>query len=71
MRVQLNSPGAMFCFSTVEGNKVYVDPDQVAYVEVLPDGARIGFSAGGTLVVRDDIRAVHEIIRAYKQGEQD
>jgi hypothetical protein len=71
MQTQSLSTGAMFCFSTLDGNKVYIDPDHVAYIEQLENGAKIGFSGGRAILVKDEIRNVHTVIRAYKQGEQE
>ena len=67
----MDQKGAMFCFSTAEGNKVYVDPNFVAYVERRGEFARIVFSGGFELMVKDEAAGVHEVIRAYKQGEQE
>ena len=63
--------GAMFAFRTVDGNQVYVDPTFVAFVEQRDEMARIVFSGGMELLVRDEVGNVYNVIRAYKQGDQD
>lgn len=73
-RMDTSSPkrdGAMFCFSSLNGYKVYVDPALVAYVEEQKDHSRIVFSGGAELLVQCTPFSAHEIIRAWKQGEQD
>ena len=64
--------GAMFCFRSVDGHKVYVDPALVAFVEEREKNSRIVFSGGAELLVEHPgAGSAHEIIRAWKQGEQD
>ena len=64
--------GAMFCFRSLDGNKVYVDPALVAFVEERPDASRIVFSGGAELLVeQNQMGGAYQVIRAWKQGEQD
>lgn len=63
--------GAMFCLRSLDHNKVYVDPSQVVFVEERHDGSRIVFNGGAELMVSNDQLGAHEVIRAWKQGEQD
>lgn len=69
-REKAKRDGAMYCFRSREGNKVYVDPALVAFVEERENDARIVFSGGAELFVdRPSASSAHEIIRAWKQGE--
>ena len=63
--------GAMFAMKTLEDKDVFVDPELVAYVERRGNSvAKIVFAGGPELLVKDRTGNVHEVIRAFKQGEQ-
>ena len=62
--------GGMLCFETPEGTTVHVDPRFVAYIEPHGPTARLVFSGGFDLLIRNDAQNAHERIGAGKQAGQ-